>query len=492
MNLRLIDWKLRQKIILHIFVVGIVATIILFYLYFSMQNDLINTLYLQKAEMVATMIDCNVTHHMEGGRAANVGPALSRIAAPSSIKRLRIIDLEGRILNSSDPEELNDRISPEELVIVRNLYPDLDQDNIFGLKPVTPTKSYIAIPNREECFGCHSPEIRAVGFLEVHIDGSVTSSLLSGFHFKSIIIALAALVVLILIILRLFEKIINRPLSQLKEHMKKVEAGNLGVQLIPKKKDEIGDLTQNFNTMVQKLKEANQRIEDLHQQQMERAGHLASLGELAAGLAHEIKNPIAGIKGSLEIIRERTDPSDPKVEIYTEIIKQTDRIYAIVKDLLNYAKPKDLEKVTADPNVCLQEAINLARPQTKNKDIRFHYERLKENTSITCDIHKLQEVILNLLLNSIAAIEKSGNITVEIERSDAGELVISISDDGAGIRAEHLDQLFTPFFTTRKEGTGLGLSICRQIIEAHQGRIEVKSAEGVGTSFFIYLPLAGS
>ncbi len=482
------DWNLRHKIILHIFVVGILSTVFLFYLYFSMQKDLIDTLYQQKAEMVATMIDCNVTHHMEAGRSSNVGPALSQIASPSSIGRLRIIDLEGRILNSSEPEEIQSVIGTDDLEIVKRLYPDLSQDHIFGLKPVTATKSYIVIPNREECYGCHSPEIRAVGILEVQLDNSITSSLLSGFHIKSIFLALMALTVLIFIILRLFEKIINRPLAQLKDYMKKIQAGDLSVQLQAKKHDEIGGLTQDFNTMVKKLDEANARIEDLHNQQLERAGHLASLGELAAGLAHEIKNPIAGIKGSLEIITERTDPDDPKKEIFVEIIKQTDKIHMIVKDLLNYAKPKELEMMQTDLGSCLQEAINLAKSQIKGKDIRFHYEGLEKDIIVVSDANKLQEVALNLLLNSIAAIDNTGAITIKTDTPQENEVMISISDTGKGIKPEHLDQLFTPFFTTRKEGTGLGLSICKQIIEAHHGRIDVQSEPGEGTTFFIHLP----
>ncbi|NOR15388.1 MAG: HAMP domain-containing protein [Candidatus Aminicenantes bacterium] len=489
MKLRLIDWNLRHKIILHIFVVGVLAAILLFYFYFSMQNALIDTLYLQKAEMVATLIDCNVTHHMEQGRSSSVGPTLSQIAAPNSIERLRIIDLEGRILNSSDPKEIDGKIDLDDLAAVKSLYPDLDQDHIFGLKPVTATKSYLAIPNREECFGCHSPETRVLGILEVQLSDTYTSSLISRFQLKSITIALIALAVLIFIILRLFEKIINRPLAQLKDYMKRIQAGDLSVQLKPKKNDEIGNLTQNFNTMVKKLEEANARIEDLHNQQMERAGHLASLGELAADLAHEIRNPIAGIKGALEIITERTDSDDPKKEIFIEIIKQTDKIHMIVQDLLNYAKPKDLEMMQADPNLCLQEAINLAKPQTKDKEIRFHYEDLEKDIGIVFDANKLQEVILNLLLNSIAAIDKAGSITLIIEHPKDNEIVISISDTGKGIKPEHLDQLFTPFFTTRKEGTGLRLSICKQIIEAHKGRIEVQSELGKGTTFFIHLPL---
>jgi signal transduction histidine kinase len=488
MSKKPIDWNLRQKVILHILVVGSLAAVLLFYLYFSMQTDLIRTLFLQKAEMVAAMIDCNVAHHMETGRSTEAGPALSRIATPGSIERLRIIDPEGKILNSSDPDEIASDLSEADRKTVKSLYPDIFRDDILGLKPVNTTRSYIAIPNREECFGCHSPEIPVVGILEIQFDDTATASLLQKFQKKGILIAFAALAVLILIILRLFEKIINRPLTRLKEHMRKIQNGNLSEQMRLSKQDEIGDLTQHFNAMVKKLEAANQEIEELHKQQMERAGHLASLGELAAGLAHEIKNPIAGIKGSLEIIAERTAPEDPKKEIFAEILRQTDRIHAIVKDLLQYAKPKKLDITPTDPHICIQEAINLARPQVQHKEIDFRFHGTPSDLTLSCDAHKLQEVILNLLLNSIDAIEGKGTITVSVEPPQDNEVTIVITDDGKGIKPQHLPQLFHPFFTTRREGTGLGLSITHQIIASHQGRIEVKSEEDIGTAFYIHLP----
>ena len=127
-----------------------------------------------------------------------------------------------------------------------------------------------------------------------------------------------------------------------------------------------------------------------------------------------------------------------------------------MQDLLNYAKPKDLEMILADIGPSLQEAINLAKPQIKDKDIRFQYEGPENEVALTSDPDKIQEVALNLLLNSIAAIDKTGTITLKVETPQKNEIVISIADTGKGIKPEQLDQLFTPFFTTRKEGTGLG------------------------------------
>jgi hypothetical protein len=271
--------------------------------------------------------------------------------------------------------------------------------------------------------------------------------------------------------------------------MKQVQGGNLHVQLKPLKNDDIGDLTQSFNIMVANLRLAKQQIEELHSKELERAGHLASMGELAAGLAHEIKNPIAGIKGALEVITQRTDPADPQKEIFTEILHQTDRIYNIVQDLLSYARPKEVNLKPTDPSECIQRAVHLAQSQTQDKDIRFHFEKSKEEMQILSDESKIQEVFLNLLINSIAAIEEKGEISIGLNQKNDRWLEIAIRDDGKGIKTEHLTQVFNPFFTTRRRGTGLGLSICKKIIEAHKGSIDVQSEEGKGTVFTIRLPL---
>jgi len=489
MNSRLIDWNLRHKIVLHVVVIGLLAGIIMTYLYLSTQKNIITTLNQQKAELVGSMIECNTTHQMQEGKPKDIGPTLLRITESNNIKSLRLIDIKGKILRSSNPNELGDYIEESQIEKVAEFYSMLDKTKVSQIQPISSYQSFYAIQNREECFACHSSEVDVIGILEVNLEEAATANIIQKNQFRAVVISLLALAILIFIILRLFEKIINRPLSELKDQMKKVQAGNFGVQFQPKKNDEIGDLTRSFNIMVANLKKANLEIEELHSREMERAGHLASMGELAAGLAHEIKNPIAGIKGALGVIDQRTDPSAPEKEIFTEMLHQIDRIYNIVQDLLSYARPRDVDLKAANPSECIQRAVHLARSQTKDKDIKFHFEKSKEEIHIRCDENKIQEVILNLLINSIAAIEENGEISISMNQKNKRWLEIAIRDDGKGIKAEYLTQVFNPFFTTRRRGTGLGLSICKKIIEAHKGSIDVQSEEGKGTVFAIRLPL---
>ena len=483
------DWNLRHKIVLHVVVIGLLAGIIMTYFYLSTQKNIITTLNQQKAELVGSMIECNATHQMQEGKPKDIGPSLERLADSNNINSLRLIDIKGKILRSSNPDELGDYIEENRIKKMVEFYSELNNTETPQTQSISSFQSFYAIQNKEECYSCHSPENKVIGILEVNLEETATANLIYRNQFRTIVISLLALAILIFIILRLFEKIINRPLSELKDQMKKVQGGNLSVKLQPKKNDDIGDLTQSFNIMVANLKKANLEIEELHSREMERAGHLASMGELAAGLAHEIKNPIAGIKGALEVINQRTDPTTPEKEIFTEILHQTDRIYNIVQDLLSYARPREVVLKPANPTECIQRAINLAQSQTQDKDITFHFEKSKDEIQILCDENKIQEVILNLLINSIAAIDEKGEISVELRQQNNRWVEIAIKDDGKGMKSEHLTQVFNPFFTTRRRGTGLGLSICKKIIEAHKGSIDVQSEQGKGTVFTIRLAL---
>ncbi|HUU51921.1 MAG TPA: ATP-binding protein [Candidatus Heimdallarchaeota archaeon] len=488
-NLRLKDWNLKNKIVLHIVVIGITAGALLTYLYLSTQKNIIKTLTHGKAELVSSMIEYTVTHRMQEGKQEDVGRALQQIAGTEKIESLRIIDLTGKILESSQGSEIGNFIPEIQITKLNELYSTADKTPIPQINHISENQSIFAIQNRDECFVCHSPEKKIIALLEINLIETPTVEFIYKTQLRSVIISFLALGILIFITLRLFEKIINRPLSQLKNKMKQVQGGNLRVQLRPLKNDDIGDLTQSFNIMVANLRQAKQQIEELHDRELEKAGHLASIGELAAGLAHEIKNPIAGIKGALEVINQRTDPADPQKEIFTEILQQIDRIYNIVQDLLSYARPREINLKPINLNECIQRAVTLAQSQMQDKDIKFHFEKSKEDIQILCDENKIQEVVLNLLINSIAAIEEKGEISIGLNQKNDRWLEIAIRDDGKGIKVEHLTQVFNPFFTTRRRGTGLGLSICKKIIEAHKGSIDVQSEEGKGTVFTIRLSL---
>ncbi len=487
-NLRFVDWKLKHKVVFHIFVIGFFSVSALFVLFIRSEKKLITAFTSEKTEMVGTLIDCNIQHQIMTEGAESVFIDLERMIRASSLERLRILNIDGEILNSSDKREIGTMALDSERSLLRRFFSETDREDFFTSKPYSRTQSYVALENRDECVRCHGTEVRFIGILEVKFDESLESALMHRSRTQGITIALITLFILTFVTYRLYGRVINRPLVRFKENMSRVQNGELGLHMDASKKDEFGELAQSFNVMVEKLKQANREIEELHSQQIEKAGHLASLGELAAGLAHEIKNPIAGIKGSLEIIRDRAPKDDPQREIFSEILRQTEKIYHIIQDLLHYARPRGLSRQQENPSGCIQDAIHMAEPQTGDKDIRFQFAPLDKEVTAYLDRDKIQEVVLNLLLNGIAAIEKEGEINIELDH-DGSELSIRIEDTGKGISPEQLPLIFNPFFTTRKQGTGLGLSMCLQIIQAHDGTIEAQSQVGRGTVLTIRLPI---
>ncbi len=470
-------------------VIGIITTLVLIVLYLRGQRNIIHSVSRQKAEVAGLMIENSLFQAMKEGKPEEVQDIISQTASSSYIKKIRIISAEGKILRSSHENEIGSSSEASIQNKLKELFSNGTRSNIYFLKPKSTIQNFRLIENRQECYACHSPQAKINGILEINVDYTAAAILLKKSQLKGILIGLVSISILIFIILRLFEKLVNRPISRLKGNMKTVQEGDLNIQFPVVKHDEIGNLAESFNAMVKKLREANQKIEHLHSQQMEKAEHLASIGELAAGLAHEMKNPIAGMKGALEIIGQKTDPADPKKEIFNEILLQIEKMHKVIQDLLSYAKPKEMSFSLVNPNECVENAIKLAQPQKKSKDIIFHFQKLANNTLARLDADKIQELMLNLMLNSISAIDNKGQIDIKLLKRNEKELEIIFEDNGKGIKKDHLSQIFNPFFTTKSRGTGLGLSICKKITAAHQGSIQVKSKEGKGTTFLIRLPV---
>jgi signal transduction histidine kinase len=483
------DWSLKHKIVFHVIVVGVLTAVVLIFIYLGTQRNIIHTISQQKAELITATIEKGIFNAMKEGNLDEVQSTLQQISLSKDIQKVRILDPQGEILRSSNEKEqgkLVDSDSQNQM----NEFLSNDSISFFVFNnPKSTLRGFHIIENRNECFGCHSASEEINGILEVNIDYAETSALLKKNQIKGVIIAIVSLSMLTFIIIRLFDKLVTRPIIHLKDKMREVQEGNLSIQISSQKKDEIGSLTKNFQTMIDNLKNANHKIEELHQEQMERAEHLASLGEIAAGLAHEIKNPTAGMKGALEIINQKIEETDPTKEIFSEILLQIDKIDQIIEDLLSYAKPKEMKKKDVNPNICAENSIKMARPQVKDKDIHFDFQGVENNTIACMDEDKIQEVILNLSLNSIAAINESGNISVQLKKRTPADLEIIVKDDGQGIKEEIRPQIFHPFYTTKSRGTGLGLSICKKIINSHLGSIQVESEEGKGTTFTIHLPV---
>lgn len=229
----------------------------------------------------------------------------------------------------------------------------------------------------------------------------------------------------------------------------------------------------------------------MHRTQMSRAEHLATLGELATGLAHEIRNPLAGIAGVIEIIGRDLPETSPARAMVKDVRLEINQINRILTDLLETARPHPPRMMRSNLNTTVEHALMLARQQVLSHPIKIELNRATNLPEVEHDSDQIHQVVLNLLLNAVQSIDGAGTVTVKIG-SHEDCATVTVTDTGRGMSEQQISQIFRPFYTTRSNGTGLGLSLVRRIVEEHLGHIEVTSKLGKGSTFEVQLPFVAS
>jgi two-component system sensor histidine kinase HydH len=219
-----------------------------------------------------------------------------------------------------------------------------------------------------------------------------------------------------------------------------------------------------------------------------RTQRLASLGNLAAGVAHEIRNPLSSIKGFATYFKERYRDNPQDGETADIMVQEVERLNRVISQLLEFARPMALEKKRTSLRELIPHSLKLIEGQAREKKITIRQELSPETPDVVIDADKMQQVLLNLYLNALGFMKEGGVLRVALSLSNDRQVNIVISDTGTGMDKKELSQIFDPYFTTRSSGTGLGLSIVHKIIEAHEGEINIKSAPGEGTTVSILLP----
>jgi len=233
--------------------------------------------------------------------------------------------------------------------------------------------------------------------------------------------------------------------------------------------------------------------------QMERMERLATLGEVSAGIAHEIRNPLAGIKTSAQVLEESFSPNDFRAQLVSRIVKEIDRSNELLKKFFRFAKPSRPEQDFIDIEKIIESVQLLLVSRMKKRKIVFKSNHEAELPKVFVDESQIEQVIVNLLLNAMDSIKNSGEIFVSTKlskiKSDSKEkteqemVIVQIQDTGEGIEDEIIEKIFNPFFTTKSEGVGMGLAISSRLVEENGGRLEVNSEIGKGSSFSLYLPI---
>lgn len=271
-------------------------------------------------------------------------------------------------------------------------------------------------------------------------------------------------------------QIISNPLANLKRNAIKIEEGNYGTKVDILSNDEIGELAEAFNSMSQTLKN---NTEELIKKEK-----LAALGEMAAVLAHEIKNPLTSIKMNVDILEESLQLKNNDEFPFSIMKKEINRLNNLVKDVLQFSSQMDLVCSDLDIKSLISEILFQLTNKLEKKNISV-INKIESN-KLSADYEKLKQVFFNLLDNSIESIDKDGSIEI-ISHSENNNLYISIKDSGNGI--ENTDKIFEPFFTTKASGTGLGLSVSQKIIEQHGGKIKLITSSPGETIFEISIPV---
>src|SRR5208283_248219 len=318
----------------------------------------------------------------------------------------------------------------------------------------------------------------------------ISLSLAEGQRHVVITVATAGAFLICAAVIMVLAVSVRRPMMELQEKIARVRLGDMDASVsFANRNDEIGDLGCDFNDMVAQLKASREEIQRLHQTQMSRAEHFATLGELATGLAHEIRNPLAGIAGVIEIVGRDLPPNSPARAVIKDAKEEALQINRILTELLDTARPKPPQFQVSDVCSTAEHAVMFARQQAITKRIMIELEITNTIPPVEHDPNQINQVLLNLLLNAIQSMDKPGMIRVSLENDD-DSVLITVADEGKGISPEHLPNIFRPFFTTKGHGTGLGLSLARRTVEAHGGSIDVASEVGKGTQFIVRLPIA--
>ncbi|HEY5974186.1 MAG TPA: ATP-binding protein [Geobacteraceae bacterium] len=444
----------------------------------------------ESTDLLLQTIERSIYNSMRIGNTEDTQIILEMVGQNQKLLGVRIFHPHGIVLKSSQPAEVGKPVGNDDYQLYINNRKEGVTD-LAGQGQVL--RMFKPIYNDEQCHTCHGSKAKVIGVLNINYSLAETRKRMMQVTLLFAVSTIATIAFLALSISLVMFKFVKNPLNLLIESMAKVEQGDLSVRMEPLAKDEVGRLTCSFNSMIERLDTTKKELDQFHFHQMERADRLASVGEMAAGIAHEIKNPLTGIASAITIINEDFVPADPRKEILCEVLEQVKRLDKTVNDLLFFGKPTQPEPTYTDVNAALKKTLLFAAQHRGGK--ASHIEKVLELQDalppVYVDQKQIQQVFLNLILNAIQAMQEGGTLTVRsyaATHDNCQWVGVDIADTGPGIPSQILEKIFTPFFTTKAQGTGLGLAICHKLITQQGGVIRVASEDGHGTIFTIELP----
>ncbi|HEX7622292.1 MAG TPA: ATP-binding protein [Anaeromyxobacteraceae bacterium] len=438
----------------------------------------------EKAEIFAGMVANGVTNTMLQGKPEQLPEVLALVMAHrTDIESISVIKPNGEVQSSSRPELLGTRPwgnlgrfgSPTVITS-----PGGNQAEYAVIHPIA---------NAPGCAACHGSAQRFNGWLDLRFNRKMALVQQTRLTHTLITSASFAFVCLMAIAWWLLRREAIMPLTRLVTSMKRAESGDLSVRADEGRADELGVAARGFDAMLTALRRSQTELEAFYRERMVRADRFAAVGELATGLAHEIKNPLAGLSGALELLAEDLASSPRQAEVVGEMRHQVSRLGNTMESLLSFARPPKARLRTTDVNATLEKVLFLVRQQRRASSVAITSDPGKDLPPVLADPNQLEQVFLNICLNACQAMDGKGKLhlrTLEVE----GRVMVEIEDDGPGIPAEVRAHIFKPFFTTKREGNGLGLAISARIVAEHGGHIGYRCPPSGGTVFAVTLQRA--
>jgi two-component system NtrC family sensor kinase len=486
-------------------------------------------------QQTAEVIRRSVRYAMLQNRREQVAQTIEAVSRARGIERIRIFDKEGEIITSTLPSEIGTRVDKTAEACYHchaagaplrqlpgtqrhRIFREPDGHRVLGTIDVIRNEPACSVA---ECHA-HPESVAVLGVLDIAYSLDAFDS-----REREDIAAVAALtgalaIVIFILATLVTSRLVYQPLADLEAGARLVSAGDREHLIPVRRADEIGHLAESFNRMTLALKDSERDLAEwahtLEQKVEEKTGQLrlaeaktlhaeklASVGLLAAGIAHEINNPLTGVLTFSHLVRAKLPQGSPEAEDMDIIIRETKRCAGIIRRLLDFAREKKPEVSHGDVNTVVSETIQFVEHQAGFQNIEFKVDLDPALPQIWMDPNQLKQVIMNLVVNARDAMAERGRLTVRSRRlptlfsPGAGRpavpaVELTFADTGCGIPPEFLSKIFDPFFTSKEpgKGVGLGLSVGYNIIKSHGGAIDVESEVGRGTTFRIILPQEGA
>jgi len=413
--------------------------------------------------------------------------ALERLGRNPDVEAVRILSSAGKVLHASSAADVG-QLMPGH---VPASTASVSRELTWQVLAERPDVLHAANPilNESRCASCHGRDREVLAFIDVDISLSRQSAGMRSWGTMAIMTAVAQFVVICTGIALILSVVVVRPVRRLSASMDQVQHGNLEVIAVPPGTAEMDGLVAGFNDMVTRLRRARQVEEDAQRAHLTRVEQLATLGEMAASLAHEIRNPLSGTKAAIDVLAGAETEEEPR-RILHSVSEELARVDGVVRQLLNFAKPKTPVLAKVDLRSLLDDAVMLSGPRAAAQGATLEVRSPAGPLHVLADADMVLQVVVNLLLNSLQALEGIRDTRVVLSTSvDNGQIACSVRDSGPGVPADKAEAIFRPFVTTKPRGTGLGLATSRRLIELQGGRLWLENPGAPGACFTFTLPV---